>query len=534
MSTNKMYFGDCLTVIRDKLKLASVDLVYLDPPFNSQRAYNSIYKDETGRPLPAQVRAFNDAWRLDEGQERVLRQMPVLMREKGINDQVANFWRHWMEALRGTNEPLLAYLVYMVERLLWIKGTLKPTGSIFLHCDPTASHYIKVMMDAVFGHGNFKGEIVWKRTSAHADAKTVGAVHDCILFYTMGDTFTYNKQYMPYDEEYIKTWYRNQDADGRKWMSGDITAKGLSGGGYEYEYKGKRDNWRLPLKRMEELDRQNRLHFTRNGGIRVKRYLDEMKGLPLSDVWTDISAISSRSSERLGYATQKPVALLERIIAASSNKGDVVLDPFCGCGTTLEAAHKLNRRWIGIDVGTHAIARVSALRLKARLGLKEGEDFIIDGIPQDVEGARHLWQRDPYNFQTWAVFAVDALPTDQKTADGGVDGRLFFELEEGGQLESMIIEVKGGQNVGIQALRSLRGVLEAGDALMAGLIIMEPLGVRKERNFLSFMATAGDLEVKERPYPKMQMLTVAEILEGKKFDTPYAFGQHVEAQMRLV
>ena len=540
MSANKMYFGDCLTVLRDKMNLASVDLVYLDPPFNSQRAYNNIYKDETGRPLPSQIHAFNDTWTLDAEQDRIIRQMPVLMREKGIADSVATFWRHWMEALRGTNEPLLAYLSYMVERLLWIKGTIKPTGSVFLHCDPTASHYIKVMMDAIFGHGNFRNEIVWKRTSAHNSAKRCGPIHDVILSYSVSDKYVWNQQHQAYDPDYVENFYTQKDKDGRRFRLSDLTAPGERRGETGQTWRGinptdKGRHWIRTPSQLETLEQQGRITWPSKGVMpRYKRYLDEMPGIPLQDIWMDIKPIQAHAKERLGYATQKPVALLERIIAASSNEGDVVLDPFCGCGTTLEAAHKLKRRWIGIDIASHAINRVSAIRLQERLGLKEGEDFTIDGIPQDIEGARHLWQRDPFNFQTWAVDAVEGYPTSQKTADGGVDGRLFFELESGGQLESMIVEVKGGQNVGIQVLRSLLGVLEAGDALMAGLILLEPLGERKDRNFRSFMAKAGDLEVKGRPYAKMQMLTIADILDGKRFDTPYIYGKHGDSQLRLV
>ena len=197
----------------------------MTPPLNSNRAYNSIYKDETGRPLPDQIEAFCDAWTLDEERERAIQTMPVLMREAGVDDQVTEFWRLWMNALRNTNPRLLAYLSYMVERLIWMKGLLKPTGSLYLHCDPTASHYIKVMLDAIFGHGNFRREIAWKRTSAHADAKTMGAVHDCILFCTTSDKFMFNSQYVPYEKEYVETRYKNQDKDGRRWMDSPLTAK---------------------------------------------------------------------------------------------------------------------------------------------------------------------------------------------------------------------------------------------------------------------------------------------------------------------
>ena len=274
---NTLWYGDCLTIIQG-MKAQSVDLIYLDPPFNSNKNYHNIYKDETGRPLPDQVEAFCDMWTLDDERERALRHMPVLMREQGIDDDTVEFWRIWMNALRKTNPALLAYLSYMVERIVHMRALLRPTGSLYLHCDPTASHYIKVMLDGVFGHKNFRNEIVWKRTSAHADAKTMRSVHDCILQYTRSDSFTYNLQFAPYSQEHIERRYGNRDADGRRWMSDNLTAKGLSGGGYTYTYRDVVSVWRVPLKRMETLDVEQRLHVTKRGGIRIKRYLDEMRG----------------------------------------------------------------------------------------------------------------------------------------------------------------------------------------------------------------------------------------------------------------
>ena len=221
--------------MRDLMGSSAVDLIYLDPPFNSNREYNAIYEDETGRPLPDQIEAFCDMWTLDEERERAIRHMPVLMREQGIDDRVAEFWRLWMNALRDTQPDLLAYLSYMVERLLQMKVILKPTGSIYLHCDPTASHYIKVMLDGIFGHENFRNEIIWKRTSGHSDAVGFGSVHDVLLYYSLGSEPTWNDIYQDYDQEYVEQYYRYQDDDGRRWMSGDLSAAGLRGGGYEYE-----------------------------------------------------------------------------------------------------------------------------------------------------------------------------------------------------------------------------------------------------------------------------------------------------------
>ena len=260
---------------------------------------------------------------------------------------------------------------------------LKDTGSLYLHCDPTANHYLKLMLDAIFGRDNFRNEIIWKRTSAHSDAKAMGAVHDCILYYAATDKFRFNPQHVAYDKEYVETRYKRQDKDGRKWMDDNLTAKGLSGGGYEYEYKGKLSIWRVPLERMKELDEQNRLYFTRNGGIRIKRYLDEMKGLPLSDVWTDINPINSQSKERVGYPTQKPLALLDRIIRASSNPGDVALDPFCGCATALVAANRLNRQWVGIDLSAKA-GELVVDRIKDSEGLF-GDIQVREDIPKRTD-----------------------------------------------------------------------------------------------------------------------------------------------------
>ena len=517
---NQLWFGDCLTVMRDHMRNQSVDLIYLDPPFNSNREYNAIYKDETGRPLPDQIEAFCDLWELNEDRERALREMPVLMRETGIDDHAVDFWRLWMNALRHTQPRLLAYLSYIVERLIFMRGLLRPTGSIYLHCDPTAGHYIKVLMDAVFGHKNFINEIVWKRTSSHSDAKRLGSVHDVLLWYAASDKHTYNKQFLPYDEEYIEKRHRHTDPDGRRWMDDNLSAKGLRGGGYEYEYKGVTSMWRVPPEKMKQLDAEGRLHFTSRGGIRIKRYLDEMSGVSLSDVWTDISPINSQAKERLGYATQKPLELLERIITISTSKGAVVFDPFCGCATTMEAAHKLERQWIGIDIAIHAIKRVAKVRLSDRLRLAEGTDYEINGVPRNLEGAKELWKRDKYHFQRWAVEQVEGFVTTKRTADGGVDGRLYFGVPGERDLQSMAIEVKGGKNVSIADLRALRGVLENETALLAGLIIMEPLGTVKQRNFNRFMGEAGDFKVLGREYPRMQLLTVQEILDGKRFDTP--------------
>lgn len=543
---NRLYYGDCLTIMQE-MSLASVDLIYLDPPFKSNRDYNAIYKDETGRPLPDQIEAFCDMWTLDEERERCIRQMPVLIREAGIDDETAEFWRLWMNALRTTQPSLLAYLSYMVERLVWMKGLLRPTGSIYLHCDPTASHYIKIMMDSIFGHNNFRNEIIWKCTNAHPlSVRKFESITQTILYYVKGSDFTFKNITTAMSQEQIDALYTFGDEKGL------FTTTDLSGGkrGSEDAYKafnsvlppagrawappaqsklpewavkelGSEYNGLTQLEKCQALDKIGLIYWTRNGKPRLKRYLEGNPQQTVPNLWLDIAP----AKKKMGYDTEKPVPLLERIIKASTSKGDVVFDPFCGCATTLEAAHRLERKWIGVDIAIHAIKRVAKARLEDRLRLAEGTDFIIEGVPRNLEGAQDLWKRDKYHFQKWAVEEVDGFVTTKRTADGGIDGRIYFPVHKEPDLQSMVLEVKGGKNVTIADLRALHSVLEREEALMAGLIVMEPLGKQKLRNFAKLMAEAGDLNVMGRHYSKMQILTVPEILEGKRFDTPGAVGR---------
>ena len=551
---NRLFYGDCLTIMRE-MPLGSVDLVYLDPPFNSNRDYNAIYKDETGRPLPDQIDAFNDLWELSEERQRAIRMMPVLMRDYGVEDEVVEFWKIWMNALRNTQPRLLAYLSYMTERLLPLRTIVKPTGSIYLHCDPTASHYIKVMMDGIFGHENFRNEIIWQRTQAHGRAKKWGPIHDTILFYTRSDNYVWNRVYQKYTEAYLGSHYRYNDDHGQYrlvTLDGPGVRKGSSGlpwRGVDPTPKGR--HWEVPpdralpdwfdhppgyadmtvQDRLEILDAAGLIYWPPRGKFpQYKRYLSVSEGNPVQDVITDIDVINSRAEERLGYPTQKPLALMKRIIEASTNRGDVVFDPFCGCATTLEAAHVLGRKWVGIDIAIHAIKRVAKVRLEARLGLRENVDFVIQGIPHTAEGAQDLWERDKHQFQKWAIEHIDGFVTSRKTGDGGIDGRLYFSIPDQRGLASMVIEVKGGKNVDIAVVRSLRGTLERDSALMAGLIVMEDLGERKTRNFEREMGALDDLDVNGVLYPRMQMLTVPEILAGKRFRTPSVARGRVVAQ----
>ena len=350
--------------------------------------------------------------------------------------------------------------------------------------------------------------------------------------------------------------YGYDDEDGRgAYTTMPVHAAGLRGGesglawrGYNPGSKGR--HWATPVKgvmsayivknnlipgwpdafpkveqRLDALYAANLITTPRkkNSLPRLKTYLAATKGIAATDLIVDIPMAAGK--ERMGYATQKPIALLERIIKASSNPGDLVLDPFCGCATTIEAAHKLGRRWIGIDIAIHAVKRVAQVRLSERLHLKAGQDYDIEGIPRNLEGAQDLWERDKYHFQKWAVEQVDGFVTSRQSGDGGIDGRLYFDMPGERDLQSMVLEVKGGTHVGIQTLRALRGVLDNDQAKLAGLIIMQSLGATKERNFRRFMGEAGDLEIRGMPYPRMQILTVGEILEGKRFDTPTVAGR---------
>ena len=344
-----MWTGDNLDIMRG-MNSESVDLIYLDPPFNSKHDYAAPIGSE------AAGAEFKDTWTLND----------VAVEWHGLIAEENPKLYKVIDATMTKSDK--AYIIYMAIRLLEMRRILKSTGSIYLHCDPTMSHYLKLVMDAIIGRKNFRSEIIWKRTSGHSDSKTLGSVHDTILYYTKTDNFTYNQQHIQYEKSYVMRRYKHKDPDGRRWMDDNLTAKGLSGGGYEYEYKGKKSLWRVSPEKMKELDAENRLYFTSKGGIRIKRYLDEMSGLPINDVWTDIPPVNSRAKERVGYPTQKPIAFLDRIVQASSNPNDVVLDPFCGCATACIAAEKNVREWVGIDISPKAVDLVKS-RMVKELGM---------------------------------------------------------------------------------------------------------------------------------------------------------------------
>lgn len=507
MAPNRLYYADNLIALRDHVADASVDLVYLDPPFNSNANYNILFRSPAGVAAESQIEAFEDTWHWNNAAEDAFEQVLHSGQTRAFDLLRA------MRTFLGDND-MMAYLSMMAIRMIELHRVLKPTGSLYLHCDPTASHYLKLLLDGVFGGDSYLNEITWKRTSAHNDAGRFGRNTDIILFYARGNQRTWNAVHGDYTDDYIAR-FRNRDADGRCWMDDNLTAKGLSGGGYTYEYKGCTSLWRVPLETMRRLDAEDRLHFTRAGGIRLKRYLDEAKGPAAQALWDDIPPINSRAAERLGYPTQKPLALLERIIAASSNEGDLVLDPFCGCGTTIHAAEKLRRHWIGIDI-THLA--ISAIEWRMKTAFPDA-DFTVEGTPCDLASALDLAGRDKYQFQWWVVALVEGVPLNgrKKGADGGIDGLIYFK-PDGKRTEKALISVKGGQNVGVAMVRDLHSAMERERAPIGILISAAlPTGpmLREAAAVGRFTDEFG------RGWPRLQILTLAELFQGKRPAIPF-------------
>jgi DNA modification methylase len=505
---NTLYYGDNLEILRRYIKDETVDLVYLDPPFNSNATYNVLFGEQDGTQAASQIKAFEDTWKWDQAAAAAYQDTVEL------GGQVSRAMQAFRTVL-GEN-TMLAYLAMMAPRLVELRRVMKPTASIYLHCDPTASHYLKMLMDAIYSAFYFRNEIVWKRTSGHSDSGVYGKAHDVILYYTKGSKFTHNKQYQEYDSSYVDSHYRFVDENGRIFRTDNLTAMGLSGGGYTYEWNGVSRIWRCPIEKMQQLAEEGRIRYTRNGTAEYIRYLDEMPGMPTQDIWTDIPPINARAAERLGYPTQKPQALLERIINASSNPGDMVLDPFCGCGTAVAAAHKLERRWTGIDITFLAMTL-----MKNRLRDAFGDDvpFRVIGEPVSLPDAQALATSDPYQFQWWALDLVHARPVEgKKGADKGIDGRLYFHDEgAGGKTKQVILSVKAG-HTNVTHLRDLRGVLDREGAQIGVLITME----EPTKPMRTEAASAGfyDSETWGTRHPRLQILTIAELLNGKGIDMP--------------
>ncbi|MEV3927059.1 DNA methyltransferase [Actinomadura coerulea] len=503
----------------------SVDLVYLDPPFNSNRSYNVLFKEKSGDESPAQIEAFGDTWTWSQETEALYLEL--------LSSPVPMAVRDCLEALRrllGDND-VLAYIVMITTRLVELRRVLKPTGSLYLHCDTTASHYLKIVLDAIFGPANFRNEISWQRSGAKNDSRRYGKSHDVIFFYTVGKKYTWNPQYTPFDQKSIEKNYTHvEEGTGRRYRRGDLTA-GKSGGDVDFEWQGVRPykgrHWAYSREKLDQMLAEGRIEFRRTGMPTYKRYLDEQPGVPLQDIWTDIR-LTSADKERLGYPTQKPLRLLERILQTSSNPGDVVLDPFCGCGTTVDAAHMLDRRWIGIDITTLAIDLIDA-RLRHTYGEQVQEQYEILGIPRDLTGARALFTRSPFEFERWCVMLVDGQPNEKQVGDKGVDGVIRIPIDARGGSARILVSVKGG-TTGPAHVRDLIGTVQSQQAAMGVLITMkEPTKAMVEAAHHSGIYT---YPVNSQRYPKVQIITVEELLAGKLPNMPATLLPYFQAVKR--
>ncbi len=507
---NFLYYGDNLDILRRYAKDESVDLVYLDPPFNSNATYNVLFKERDGSEAASQIRAFDDTWTWGADDEAIFSEIQL------AGGRVADCLAAFRQFLGPCD--MLSYMVMMAPRLMELRRVMKPTASIYLHCDPSASHYLKMLMDAIFGAENFRNEIVWQRTSSHNDSKKWGSVHDTIFYYCKTDRYTWNEVYTEYNSEYIESFYNKKDKRGIYRLDHIIRSATMGARpNLSYEYKGYKPEWgwRVIKEKLIALDKDNRIEWSKTGRPYLKRYLAEQKGTPIKSVIVDIHPLSAQSQEKLGYPTQKPVALLERVIKASSNPGDVVLDPFCGCGTTIAAAQTLGRSWVGIDI-THLAITLMKARLRDSFG--DAAKFQVIGEPVSVPDAERLAESDPYQFQWWALGLVNARPVEQKKgADKGIDGRIVFMGDTPGTFESVILSVKAGKTQASH-VRDLIGVLEREKAAIGVLISMQdPTAPMKTE-----AATAGHFASATwgKKYPKVQLLTVADILSGKQIEMP--------------
>ena len=533
---NTLYYGDNLPIMREHIPDETIDLVYLDPPFNSARDYNVLFKQAKKDENQAQITAFTDTW---NWHKRTYDDFFEDTRNAKLFDLMESLYR-----ILGKSE-IMAYLMMMGPRILELHRKLKSTGTLYLHCDPTASHYLKLMLDATFFAVNFMNEITWKRSSAHSDVKQgmsrCGRIHDILLVYKKGVQVVWNAVYTPYTPEYLQSEYRHVAQDGRRYKETDLTAA-KPGGDTEYEWHVKRiknsearweadlENeylypqedceykavrpyrgryWAYSKDNLVAFEKESKLVHRETGMPRLMQFADEMPGVPLQDVWDDIPPASG--SEDQGYQTQKPLALLDRIITASSNPGDTILDPFCGCGTAVVAAEKLGRQWVGIDI-TYVALDLMVNRLAESFDLKRGTDYSVLGDPKDEHSARRLFQESAKQFELWAISLVAGFP---QRSDRGVDGKVYFG-DQNKRLQHAVCQVKGG-HLTVSALRDFAHVVKREKAAAGFFICLETptKGMYQEADELGFFQGPSG-----RKIPKLQIRTIKELLEGKEFDYP--------------
>ena len=458
MTKNQLYYGDNLDILRNDISAESVDLIYLDPPFNSKATYNVLFRAPSGEQSQAQIEAFEDTWHWNEATEIAFDEVMT-----SGNTDVAEMLRSMRQFLKEND--MMAYLTMMAVRLLELHRVLKETGTLYLHCDPTASHYLKILLDAVFGAKNFRNEIIWCYRKWSIKAGQFSRNHDVILFYSKSAESIFNPQFVPVSAGTMRRW------GGKKQQA----------------------------------------YF--ENGIRKATSIKEEAMNPCPD-WWDISILNPNSKERLSYPTQKPLELLDRIIRASSKKDDVVLDPFCGCGTAVHAAQKLDRKWIGIDITHLAISLIEKRLSDAFPGIQ----FEIYGTPKDLDGAKALAAKDKYQFQWWAVSLVNAVPWGGKKngADSGIDGVIYFK-PDGKTTERAIVSVKGGANVGVAMVKDLIAtVAREGAKIGVFITLAQPTKpMRKEA------VSSGFYETECGKFPKIQILTIEDLFAGKKLELPW-------------
>lgn len=552
ITKNTLFYGDNLPILREHIPDNSIDLIYLDPPFNSNRSYNVLFSDESGKEAESQITAFDDAWHWGETTQRTYEDLV-----HNSTEDVSNLINAIHELVH--ENQMMAYLVMMAARLIELRRVLKPTGSIYLHCDPTASHYLKVLMDAIFGFQNFRNEIIWRRTGAHGRAKRWGPIHDVLLFYSKTDDYTWNRVFQKYDDDYLEDFYRSEDKHG-KYQSVSLDGPGVRTGPSGQPWKGvdpttKGRHWELPpdralpswfahpagypqmtvQERLDVLERSDLIYWPPTGHVpRFKRYLEVAEGNPVQDIIGDIRPIGAQAAERLGYPTQKPEALLKRIIEASSNPGDIVLDPFSGCGTAIAAAQQTGRRWIGIDI-THLAIAMHKSRLKDMFNQEPGKDYEVIGEPEDLSDACQLALDSRYQFQWWALSLVQARPLGgqeddkkgKKGSDKGIDGIIPF-LEAGNKLQRVLVQVKSG-HVNSGLIRDLHGTVDRENAAIGVFITLEPATGPMEQEAVA--AGFYNSNLWQRDYRRVQILTIEDLLQGKTVQMPPTqAGAYKEAQ----
>ena len=514
MTPNTLYLGDNLTVMRS-FPDECVDLIYLDPPFNSKRDYNMVFRSDATPDNTAQIKAFADTWSFEGGSD-------AYFELAHLGEPVSCILQGLRDAFGET--ALLGYLSVMALRLREMHRLLKPTGSLYLHCDETASHYLKLVLDALLGPQSFRTEIIWQRTNVHSDSKFWSDVRDGILVYAKSRDAVWNSQYAPFSAEHLKSKYRYLDPDGRRFTLSDMRSPNPRPN-LMYEWRGHQphpNGWAYSLETMQRLHDEGRIWYPddKRKRPRLKRYLDDQPGVLLGNVWTDIHPINARAAERLGYPTQKPLALLERIISASSNPGDLVLDPFCGCGTAVAAAQKLGRKWVGIDITPLAISLIRKRMFEHFPdAFPDPKSITVEGLPLDVAGAQMLADQDRYAFENWALQLVGAAPAAKKKgADRGIDGE-FTWVDGKGDVQRCIISVKSG-STSVAHVRDLVGTVQRERAAMGLLVTLhQPTGP-----MLNEAAGAGRYRPEglntEKEFQRIQVVTIESLLDGPGPDLP--------------